>query len=370
MGRKPDELILTYFYRGDKLPDQSNRYSYTCKLCGTCFPKGRINHLLDHLIGNSSTTPRCPSINAEDVSKIVALQASKSADKARKGAVKASAGEVTSPSGETLPANGSSPIEPIAHKKLPLGQGRNFSGLEALAEASRQVERPPEHHIENGQAHELSTPEASHDPLIDPSLNSVVFENGQAPTSNQDLSSIAASANSLEASILQLQKHNEAHPKSPKSPLVEDSSDILHHASTWHVPIRPAPDYITDQLAKAATFPVAIAANPSTMLPGSDDVNGPPSKVTKTRSKFSASRRQEVQGVRQKRACIRCRMLRKPVLPPAPLCEHAYLQTIKCSEEDPCPRCAEIKNPRLWSNACVRTKISEAFDLYSVGMWS
>ncbi|MCJ1329258.1 hypothetical protein MMC10_005937 [Thelotrema lepadinum] len=336
MGRKPDELILTYFYRGDKLPDQSNRYSYTCKLCG-----------------NSSTTPRCPSINAEDVSKIVALQASKSADKARKGAVKASAGEVTSPSGETLPANGSSPIEPIAHKKLPLGQGRNFSGLEALAEASRQVERPPEHHIENGQAHELSTPEASHDPLIDPSLNSVVFENGQAPTSNQDLSSIAASANSLEASILQLQKHNEAHPKSPKSPLVEDSSDILHHASTWHVPIRPAPDYITDQLAKAATFPVAIAANPSTMLPGSDDVNGPPSKVTKTRSKFSASRRQEVQGVRQKRACIRCRMLRKP-----------------CSEEDPCPRCAEIKNPRLWSNACVRTKISEAFDLYSVGLFA
>ena len=313
MGRKPDELILTYFNRGDKLPDQSNRYSYSCKSCGTGFPKGRINHLLDHLTGNSPNSPRCPSISPEDAEKINALQASKSADKARKGAVKASTEEASSPSGENLQANGSSPIESIGRTTLPLGHGRNFSGLEALAEASRQVERPLEHRIENDQARKASTLDTNHDSLIDPSLGSVVFGNDEPRTPVQDLSSIAASANSLEASILQLKKHNETHSTSPQIPLAENSSDLLHHASTWHVPIRPAPDHIADQLAKAATFPVRIAANPSTMLPGSDELDGPPSKVVKTRSKFSASRRQEVQGVRQKRACIRCRMLRKPV---------------------------------------------------------
>ena len=310
MGRRPDPLILDYFNRGEKLPDQSNRYSYTCKSCGAIFPKGRTNHLIDHLTGTAS---RCPAVTSEDLAKIVTVQTTKSADKARKEALKTTAQELKSPFEGNTQTNGLFSAEPL-HTRLPLGQGKKLSGLEALAEASRQVERPSDPHDENGHTNEDSILDISSDTFIDPNLNSVGFHNSALPTSIQDLSSIAATASNLEASLLQLKKHFESPPKTPMTPKEEDESDLLHHASTWHVPIQPAPNHSADQLAKAATFPVRIAAGPAARLPGLEDVGAPPSKVTKTRSKFSESRRQEVQGVRQKRACIRCRMLRKPVL--------------------------------------------------------
>lgn len=34
MGRKPNQLILEFFERGQKLQDASNRYEHTCKSCG------------------------------------------------------------------------------------------------------------------------------------------------------------------------------------------------------------------------------------------------------------------------------------------------------------------------------------------------
>ena len=307
MGRKPDTLILTYFSRGDKIPDQSNRYSYTCRACGAVFPKGRTNHLIDHLTGGTS---RCPSITPDDLTQIVAIQASKNAEKARKETPKGSGEEPSSPPGNGLSANGLSPISSLAQRTLPLGQGKNLTGLEALAEASRQVERPSHSAEERGQLSDGNVFDTHGDPFIDPTLHAFPLPTEGIPSSDQDLSSIAASASNLEASLLQLKKHVEHTPKSPQA---ANDNDMLHHASTWHVPIRPAPEYSAEVLAKAATFPVPIAAHPTTRPPGAEDVDLPPNKVAKTRSKFSESRRQEVQGVRQKRACIRCRMLRKPV---------------------------------------------------------
>src|SRR5438046_10394946 len=60
MGRKPNQLILEFFERGQKLEDASNRYQHTCKACGEKFPKGRIDSLTTHLV------KKCPAIALRD----------------------------------------------------------------------------------------------------------------------------------------------------------------------------------------------------------------------------------------------------------------------------------------------------------------
>jgi hypothetical protein len=79
--------------------------------------------------------------------------------------------------------------------------------------------------------------------------------------------------------------------------------------------------------------------------------NGEKSIKQRVRGKFTSERRKEVQSVRKSGACIRCRMLRKT-----------------CSLGDPCDTCKAVDQPRLWKNACIRTKLAENFELYSCGL--
>jgi hypothetical protein len=66
---------------------------------------------------------------------------------------------------------------------------------------------------------------------------------------------------------------------------------------------------------RAATYPRPIAMNPNSEAKGFVNDFGNSTKPTKpkVRGRFSASRRKEVQEVRKRGACIRCRMLKKPV---------------------------------------------------------
>lgn len=66
------------------------------------------------------------------------------------------------------------------------------------------------------------------------------------------------------------------------------------------------------------------------------------------RSRFTDTRRKEVQEIRKRGACMRCRMLKKP-----------------CSEGTPCGTCKKIDAARLWKGTCLRTKLAEEFTLYS-----
>lgn len=79
--------------------------------------------------------------------------------------------------------------------------------------------------------------------------------------------------------------------------------------------------------------------------------NGEKSIKQRVRGKFTSERRREVQSVRKSGACVRCRMLRKT-----------------CSLGDPCDTCKNVDSPRLWKNACIRTKLAENFELYSCGL--
>jgi hypothetical protein len=73
----------------------------------------------------------------------------------------------------------------------------------------------------------------------------------------------------------------------------------------------------------------------------------------KVRGRFSEERRKQVQTVRKKGACLRCRMLKKP-----------------CSEGTPCGTCSNIESARLWKNACIRSRIADEFTLYSSSFFS
>jgi hypothetical protein len=72
------------------------------------------------------------------------------------------------------------------------------------------------------------------------------------------------------------------------------------------------------------------------------------SDKTNARARFTDTRRKEVQEVRKRGACMRCRMLKKP-----------------CSEGTPCGTCKKIDSARLWKGTCLRTKLAEEFTLYS-----
>lgn len=120
MGRKPNQLILEFFERGQKLEDASNRYQHTCKACGENFPKGRIDSLTTHLV------KKCHAIPLRDRQRAL-LQLHELPD-------------VTDgdPTGKE---SGNGVVEKGGRAELPFAGNRSLTGLEALAEASRQVER-------------------------------------------------------------------------------------------------------------------------------------------------------------------------------------------------------------------------------------
>ncbi|KAK4996790.1 hypothetical protein LTR60_007801, partial [Cryomyces antarcticus] len=117
MGRKPNQLILEFFDRGQKLEDASNRYQHTCKSCGEKFPKGRIDSLTNHLI------KRCPAIPMKDRQRAL-LQLHELPDLGDN-----QSGLVNATTNGT--ANGQTMV-------LPYPPNHAMSALETLAEVSRQ----------------------------------------------------------------------------------------------------------------------------------------------------------------------------------------------------------------------------------------
>ncbi len=98
--------------------------------------------------------------------------------------------------------------------------------------------------------------------------------------------------------------------------------------------------------------PLAMNTGSQTHFTTDFSMNQKPSKP-KVRGRFSDSRRKEVQEVRKRGACIRCRMLKKP-----------------CSGDTPCNTCQNVDSARLWKQPCIRTRIAEEFSLYSAGLHS
>ena len=154
MGRKPNPLVLTYFDRGAKLEDSSNRYQYTCKSCSEHFPKGRMDSLVAHLTDRDR---RCRNLSGEDSNRIDDLLRSQKDQKAQRDQLhQAAVGDLVHQDLGEPQAGG-------------LSDGRSLTGLEALAEASRQVERP-------GDADAVDGGDNLSNSVIDPSLHQYTYE--------------------------------------------------------------------------------------------------------------------------------------------------------------------------------------------------
>ncbi|MCJ1479590.1 hypothetical protein MMC13_008276 [Lambiella insularis] len=141
MGRKPNQLVTEFFTRGPKLEDASNRYQYTCKACGEHFPKGRMEILASHLAN------KCGALSGEDRDR--ALMQLRQVPEQTKSRQRQHLQE------NDLRISGK-------REKLSLAQvsslERKLTGLEALAEASRQVEHPAQKGESAGQDENVIDP--------------------------------------------------------------------------------------------------------------------------------------------------------------------------------------------------------------------
>jgi hypothetical protein len=75
------------------------------------------------------------------------------------------------------------------------------------------------------------------------------------------------------------------------------------------------PQFDTTAIVQASDFMRAMnkPALPQSQFMSDFNISGNPTSKLKPRGRFSASRRKEVQEVRKQGACVRCRMLKKPV---------------------------------------------------------
>ena len=383
MGRRPNQLVFEFFTRGAKLNDSSNRYEHTCKSCGELFRKGRIEVLTKHI-------QSCPA--ARYVESPHLLQPVPDL-------VDATLTGHEDYSDINVPSVHASSEK---RSRLPIGSGRNLTGLEALAEASRRLEYPPSH---CGQDH-----------LIDPNLkdpglstcNSTIFLNRSVgsdeyrisdsgcPITNQscigaayagcgaargnsllsqvddstygtpratsaingtarepsNLTLIAASASNLEAMMPQSKPDNQMTSETPENPDIGDQSQSSNPLSHAFGDTDFGDRSIDESLPKTTSIPNASPnAQPGASSRRVSDTEQGRSQLRaqKVRGKFSDVRRQEVQNVRKQGACIRCRMLRKT-----------------CSGESPCKTCASVTSARIWKLECLRTNIYKELDIYSI----
>lgn len=148
MGRKPNQLILEFFIRGQKLEDASNRYQHTCKACGEKFPKGRIDSLTNHLV------KKCQAIPLRDRQRVL-LRLHELPDLADGDQNK----DVTS-KGKSV--------------DLPFTTRQNFDGLNVLAEASRQVGASDQ--TKRGPAYTQSVTVGGKTVVVDPALEAEGFQ--------------------------------------------------------------------------------------------------------------------------------------------------------------------------------------------------
>ncbi|KAA8652075.1 hypothetical protein EYZ11_005554 [Aspergillus tanneri] len=380
MGRKPNQLILEFFIRGQKLEDASNRYQHTCKACGEKFPKGRIDSLTNHLV------KKCQAIPLRDRQRVLLRL-------------------------HELPdlADGDQNKDPnlAAQNKgkgvdLPFTTRQNFDGLNVLAEASRQVGASDQGKRGGPAAYTQSVTVGGKTVVVDPALEAEGFQGHPAqPEHAEEDVKPPVTPQASTATLPSLPNTSQVdQPSSASPPLAEASltpdpatnarqsqlsmiaasaSEMVPHGlpmdhdpsdglskmgAPWNQQLSTQEQLLFDSLQehdpsltaatqRAATFPRPIAMNPNSQTKGFVNEFGNSTKPTKpkVRGRFSATRRREVQEVRKRGACIRCRMLKKP-----------------CSGDSPCTTCASVESARLWKHPCIRTRIAEEFELYNANL--
>lgn len=404
MGRKPNQLILEFFERGAKLEDSSNRYQHTCRSCGEKFPKGRIDSLTNHLV------KKCPAISLRDRQKAL-LQLNDLPDindarnQVNQQSVELPAGNQRWTALETL-AEVSRQID-LSEKHDDRTQNNNS--------APPRVEEPPRmDRFELQEQWTPDNPPLSYEARVqrDKKLLSQktaprresqagVAEPPQVDGTNDEPAQVQevatppprppmnmATATELEAtateasrftSMVDPQLFNEGLPLELSQSLVSDINSLKDATfdgqyipqrgvdqpqPTWPMldgsggNMYPDPEPFEShveqpRIPQPQQFQRPIAMNPGGMTTefSAEYGNGTRANKPKVRGRFTPDRRKEVQAVRKRGACIRCRMLKKP-----------------CSGETPCNTCRNVESARLWKQPCMRTRLADELDMYSAGL--
>lgn len=129
------------------------------------------------------------------------------------------------------------------------------------------------------------------------------------------LSMIAASANEMVPQGLSMEQDPSAGLTDSLPRMTPWNQQLSTHEQLLFESLQEHDPSLTAATQRAASFPRPIAMNPNSQAKGFVNEFGNSTKPSKpkVRGRFSASRRREVQEVRKRGACIRCRMLKKPV---------------------------------------------------------
>ncbi|PHH90631.1 hypothetical protein CDD83_3078 [Cordyceps sp. RAO-2017] len=393
MGRRPNPLILEYFERGPKLNDNSNRYPHTCKQCGENFPKGRIDSLTAHI------TKKCPAISeSERMRACLELHGIAHARSAAERHHQVLAREI----GSTIPPASSLPQE--------------WSALETLAEASRQVDLNENNRSPNSQsiqnhttinstqgddrfelqghytlehpptsydlgAHEggkpgdgtagtdpgLASMQTSPPPVLTPEERlQALLPADETMADPSNISVAAAAAARLKSSYLDPQLVE--HEQSSASPPTTDAQEVASTAADGtQIPTDTAAaetnvsqpwgemTYLTTSSPAAAVLGGHALPAASQLTRGGVrmDTSGP---VFNGRSRHFRSKFTPArrQEVKEVRKLGACIRCR-------------ILRKI-CSKGTPCDTCRKVLAPRVWMTGCVRSRLHEQLDLYSAGV--
>lgn len=180
MGRKPNQLILEFFIRGQKLEDASNRYQHTCKACGEKFPKGRIDSLTNHLV------KKCQAIPLRDRQRVL-LRLHELPDLA----------DDPSKDPNQQGANKGKQVD------LPYTTRQNFDGLNVLAEASRQVGASD--HTKRGPGYTQAMTVGGKTVVVDPALEAEGFQGASSHQENSE-ENPTSQARTLSSSLCALRR--------------------------------------------------------------------------------------------------------------------------------------------------------------------
>ena len=333
MGRRQNPAIEAYFERGQKLDDASNRYQQTCRRCGEFFARGRPENLIDHV------ARKCTVVTLEEREDFMNRYNANRSSLPRK--------------------SNAAGLDPSLPAVTP-----DVSALNALAEASRQ-----HGHLRTSPTRETSqTAQASLDTSsmleqLQQHAQSAIAYGAEALfllflhvalTSHIDADNGTSTSNTQAtlANVNQTPNRDASSSSAPNTMLTQPSAlqitalsaldPMLEHFTNGSVPLV---DYAIPPVSQAQPEP-----GPSVPNANAPTFVGVAQK--KVRGAFSEPRRMEVRNVRQKGACLRCRMLKK-----------------SCGEEDPCRECSKLENARLWKSACIRVRLTELFTIYQASLF-
>ncbi|KAK5120951.1 hypothetical protein LTR85_005735 [Meristemomyces frigidus] len=399
MGRRPNQLVLEFFQRGPKLPDASNRYEHSCKRCGEVFPKGRLDSLMGHILR------RCPNVTQHDRETVflhvqsTPARPTPNSKNNRQGDNAINSLPLHIPHHQQphdqepqhqdpqhhRPHHGQPMDMQLQHEVAPQlylqqqqqQQQQQQSALGMLAEVSRRHLDYSSHRQYAGEQEQAMNDEGralakqallmqfqqvsggTHHPFTRSAEDAgqymyptnglqmaPKFDFTAGPVHEAAPSATVASPPEMEQRLKQAQLQN--HTVDPQlgddfPPAVATPEPTGGQASTQFMIWNP-----TNPSGKQ-TFGTLSAPPNEPPLPYA--LLHQHTKKT-ARGRFSDTRRKEVQEIRKRGACIRCRMLKKP-----------------CSEGTPCNTCANVESARLWKGTCIRTRLAEEFTLWSTGLF-